>query len=94
LQYIEALFKVLPVILLILTSIFLRKKQFIELETVQDIKKLVVNIPLPALLFMAFSRVNIETPHLIIVMIVFAACLRKAGKMSRLTWLIPCLSPS
>jgi predicted permease len=74
-QYVEALFKVLPVILLILTGIFLRKKQFIGLETVQDIKKLVVNITLPALLFLAFSRVNIEPPHLIIVVIVFAACL-------------------
>lgn len=74
-QYVEALFKVLPVILLILTGIFLRKKQFIGLETVQDIKKLVVDITLPALLFLAFSGVNIEPPHLIIVAIVFGACL-------------------
>jgi len=75
LQYLEALFKVLPVILLILTGIFLRKINLIGLETVQDIKKLVVNLTLPALLFLAFSRVNIEPPHLVIVVIVFSACL-------------------
>ncbi|MEJ2351378.1 MAG: hypothetical protein P8Y03_16445 [Anaerolineales bacterium] len=70
-QFVNALLEVLPVILLILAGIYLRKKQFIKPATVADLKSLVVNITLPALLFLAFSRVDIQPSHLVIVVIVF-----------------------
>jgi predicted permease len=37
-------------------------------------KKLVLNVTLPAVLFLAFSRVNLEARHLLIVGIVFSMC--------------------
>jgi predicted permease len=72
--YIEALSKVLPVILLFLLGAFLNKLHFVRNEAIQDMKKLVLNVTLPAVLFLAFSRVSLETRHLLIVAIVFLAC--------------------
>ena len=72
--YLEALSKVLPVILMILTGVALRRTSFISPTTVQESKKLVVNVTLPALLFLAFSGVDLQGQHLIVVALVFVAC--------------------
>ena len=72
--YIEALSKVLPIILLLLVGVLLNRMQFVRPETVQEIKKLVVNVTLPALLFLAFSQVRLELQYFLIVGFVFAAC--------------------
>ncbi len=73
--YVEAVSKVLPVILLLLFGVFLNRTRFLCPETIQDFKKLVVNITLPALLFLAFSGVNIQPHLLLIVGAIFLACL-------------------
>jgi malate permease and related proteins len=73
-EYLDALSKVMPIILLILLGAFFNKKQFIKPDTIQDIRKIVINISLPALLFLAFSQVNIEPRYLIIIVLVFSAC--------------------
>jgi len=72
--YLTALSKVLPVILLFLLGAFLRQTRFLTEGTVGDFKKLIVNVTLPAVLFLAFSRVGLEPRHLVIVAIVFAGC--------------------
>ena len=53
----------------------LRKTRFLAESTVGDLKKLIVNITLPSVLFLAFAGVNLEGRHLVIVAVVFAACL-------------------
>ncbi len=73
--YLEAFSKVLPVILLFVLGAFLRRTRFLGESTVGDIKKLIVNITLPAVLVLAFAGVNLEGRHLAIVAVVFAACL-------------------
>jgi malate permease and related proteins len=73
--YITALSKVLPVLLLFLLGAYLRRRCFFSLETVQDLKKLVVNVTLPAVLFLAFSGTTLELRQLIVVGLVFAGCL-------------------
>jgi malate permease and related proteins len=73
--YLEALSKVFPIILLILLGIFLNRKQLIQIQTVQELKKLIIFVTLPALLFLAFSRVDIQPHFLIIVALVFFACM-------------------
>jgi malate permease and related proteins len=72
--YMDALSKVIPIILLILLGIFFNRKKVIQPATVQEIKKLIIHITLPALLFMAFSHVDIQPRYLIIVVLVFLAC--------------------
>jgi hypothetical protein len=73
--FLTALSKVLPVFLLILLGVGLRRWRFVGPETVQDLRKLVVNITLPAVLFLAFSQVTLEPQYLLIVAIMFVACL-------------------
>ena len=73
--FLTALSKVLPIFLLILLGVGLRRWRFVGPETVQDLRKLVVNVTLPAVLFLAFSQVTLEPQYLVIVAIMFAACL-------------------
>ena len=72
--FLTAFSKVLPVFLLILLGVLLRRIRLMRPESVADIKKLVVNVTLPAALFLAFSQVTIELHYLLIVVTVFAAC--------------------
>lgn len=67
--------KVLPVILLIIVGHLLRRFRIIKPATIDDIKKLVVNLALPALLFMAFADTEFEMRYLLIFVAVFATCL-------------------
>jgi predicted permease len=71
---IQALSRVLPIILLLLLGVLLNWRRFIRPETVADLKKLVVNLTLPAVLFLAFAQVDLESRHLVIVVLVFAGC--------------------
>ena len=73
--YLEAFSKVLPVILLFILGAFLRRTRFLGESTVGDVKKLIVNFTLPSVLFLAFAGVNLEGRHLVIVAVVFVACL-------------------
>ncbi len=66
--------KVLPIIFLFGLGIFLRRSQFIQEHTVQDLKKVVINISLPAVLFLAFSKVSLQPGYMIIVLVMFTAC--------------------
>ena len=53
--YIDAFSKVLPVILLFILGALLRRTRFLGESTVGDLKKLIVNATLPALLFLALA---------------------------------------
>jgi malate permease and related proteins len=72
--FLESVSKVLPVILLFLLGMLLNRRQFMRPETMADLKNLVIKITLPAALFLAFSRVSLEPRHLIIVGVMFGAC--------------------
>lgn len=72
--YVEAFSKVLPIVLMIVTGVFLRRTGFLAASTVQEFKKLIVNVTLPALLFLAFSGVDLQSQHLVVVALVFVVC--------------------
>ncbi len=67
--------KVFPVILLILLGNLLQRIQFIKEETVAELKKIVVSLSLPALLFMAFAEIRFESRFLLVFIAVFGVCL-------------------
>ncbi|MFZ2358542.1 MAG: AEC family transporter [Anaerolineae bacterium] len=73
--FLTALSKVLPIFLLILLGVALRRWRFLGPETVKDLRKVVVNITLPAVLFLAFSQVTLAPQYLVVVAIMFTACL-------------------
>jgi predicted permease len=71
----NAVLKVLPVLLLILLGYILGRRKFFSPDTQSGLRKLVVNVALPATLFLAFVRVRLELSYLLIVVLVFTACL-------------------
>lgn len=70
----EILSKVLPVIILIILGGFLRKAKFIEQNTISEFKKIVVNITLPATLFLTFAKTTFESRYIMIFLSVFFVC--------------------
>ncbi len=71
---IDALGRVLPILLLFLLGAVLRKRAFLAEATVADLRRFVLAVTLPAALFLTFLRVSLELRYLPIVLIVFAAC--------------------
>jgi len=72
--YLEAFSKVLPVLLLFALGAFFRRTGFLQPAAIQDIRKLIVNVTLPAVLFLAFAAVTLEPRHLAVAALVFALC--------------------
>ncbi len=83
--YLTALSKVLPVLLLILLGAFFRRTGFLSQAAVAGMKKLVVNVTLPAALFLAFAGMTLEGRHLVLVAIVFLLCVL-ALLLARALW--------
>jgi malate permease and related proteins len=70
-----ALAKVLPVLLVIALGVLLRRARVLSASTAGELKKLVVNVTLPALLFLAFAGMGAQARHLALVAVMFLACL-------------------
>jgi len=64
----------LPVILLVLLGFILKQKNFLSDKSISDLKKLVVNLALPMVLFNAFGSMQFQVQYLIIVGFVFLGC--------------------
>ncbi len=73
-QYLIITYNVLPVIFLIIGGRVLGYLDFFAPDTVDELKKIVVNIGLPALLFTAFSSVSFELRYLAVFGLSFLVC--------------------
>lgn len=67
-------FKILPVVLLIALGVVFEKKNFISKEAIGGIKKIVMNVSLPSLLFLTLLGSEVKPEHFVISAVVFAAC--------------------
>jgi hypothetical protein len=70
----DVLFKVVPVLLLFLLGYALGRLNFLSPATQSELKKLVVNVTLPAVLFLAFAGVSLQLRLLVIPVMIFSAC--------------------
>ncbi len=70
-QYLLITYKVLPVIFLIIGGKLLDRLDFLSPGAVDEVKKIVVNIGLPALLFTAFSSVKFQPKYLAVFALMF-----------------------
>lgn len=73
-SYLESLSATLPIVILVILGMLLRKFHFFGENTVNDIKKLVVNISLPLVLLNAFATMVFELRYVWIIVSVFSAC--------------------
>jgi malate permease and related proteins len=73
--HLDALAKVLPVLLVIGLGAALRRARLLGGGAAGELKRLVVGLTLPALLFLAFARLEAEVRTLALVAAVYLACL-------------------
>jgi malate permease and related proteins len=74
-SHLQSFAKVLPVLLVIGLGASLRRFKVLGEGTARELKKLVVNITLPPLLFLAFARLDAQVRYLGVVVVLFGACL-------------------
>lgn len=63
--------KFLPIILLLLIGKAIKRFNFISEPSIKELKKFVVNISLPALLFFSFLNTNFQYKYILIILVVF-----------------------
>ena len=72
--YVDALSRVVPILLLFALGALLRRRRLLQPATVDDLRLIVLNLALPAALFQTFLRVSLEPKYLVIVVSMFIAC--------------------
>jgi len=75
----EIISRVLPILLLITIGFGLRRTNFISESTVGDLRKLVVNLALPAVLFTSFLEIEFDANDVAIVVVTFMLCVALYG---------------
>jgi hypothetical protein len=77
--------RILPIVLLILLGMGMNRWQMIRQQTVDDLKKIVMNLSLPAMLFLSFARTTFSSQYLGVIAAVFLACLVMLGAALAIT---------
>ncbi len=72
---IDAFSRVLPVLLLVGLGALFRRTDFLSAGAIDGLRKLVLNVTLPAALFLAFLDTEMEAKYAVIIISVFGACL-------------------
>jgi predicted permease len=72
---IDAFSRVLPVLLLVGLGALFRRTDFLSAGAIDGLRKLVLNVTLPAALFLAFLNTDMEAKYAVIIISVFGACL-------------------
>ena len=71
----QILCQIIPILLILFLGYLLRAKNFLSEKTIEESKKLVVNITLPCLLFISFLNIEIKFSYTAIFILMFFFCL-------------------
>jgi predicted permease len=74
-QVIQIFSRILPIIFLIVLGNWIRQTNFLPENTVEDLKKLVVNLALPSVLFVSFLGTELKVTYLAIFGLTFFLCI-------------------
>lgn len=66
--------RVIPIFLLIALGYWVQRSQFVRESTVDDLRKIVVSLALPAVLFTSFVQIELQTAYIAIFATIFALC--------------------
>lgn len=69
---ISVLSKILPINFLLCLGVVLKHSAFISKTTIEEIKKLIITISLPALLFFSFLNTDFQVEYIFLVIVIFA----------------------
>lgn len=73
-QTIQIINRVLPILLLISLGLWIRHKEFLTEQTIDELRKIVVNITLPAVLFISFLNIELKSAYFVIFVVLFFIC--------------------
>lgn len=71
--------RVLPILILIGLGAWIRASRFLAESTVEDLKKIAVNLALPAVLFVSFLKVELQPAYLVLIGVIFGLCVALYG---------------
>ncbi|MCB9443972.1 MAG: transporter [Ardenticatenaceae bacterium] len=74
-QTIQIINRVLPILLLLSVGYWIRVKNFLIPATIEDLRKFVVNITLPAVLFISFLEIELKSAYFVIFGFTFLLCI-------------------
>jgi hypothetical protein len=74
-QTIQIINRVLPILLLLSLGYWIRVKHFLAPPTIEDLRKFVVNITLPAVLFISFLGIELKSAYFVIFGFTFLLCI-------------------
>lgn len=78
-QTTQVINRVLPILFLIFLGFWIRRRHFLAENTIEDLRKIVVNIVLPSVLFISFLQIDLELAYLVIFVAVFLLCVALFG---------------
>lgn len=74
-EMILVIMKVLPIILILLLGVWMKKSGFVSADTIRGMKRITLSIALPCILFLTFFKAEMKPELLILSAVIFAACL-------------------
>ncbi len=66
--------RVLPILILIGIGHWIRRRHFLSESTIDDLRKVVVNFALPAVLFISFLNIDLELKYLALFVTLYVVC--------------------
>mgnify|MGYP001157751588 CR=1 FL=1 len=74
-QTIQIINRVLPILFLIFLGYWIRRKAFLTEATIDELRKIVVNLALPAVLFISFLGIELKPSFFVIFGFTFSLCI-------------------
>ncbi len=70
---------VLPILILIGLGYWIRRNGFLDPQTIEALKRIVVNLALPAVLFISFLNIELQSQYLVLFVVMFGVCVALFG---------------
>ena len=67
--------RVLPILMLISLGHWIQRRNFLAASTVEGLKKIAVNLALPAVLFISFLQIELKPAYFVVFCVLFLLCL-------------------
>lgn len=71
--------RVLPILFLIGLGAWIRRNHFVAESTIEDLRKIVVNFALPAVLFISFLNIELELTYFVVFVTLYLLCVTLFG---------------
>jgi malate permease and related proteins len=76
---VQVINRVLPILILILLGQVMRRRNFISEGTLDGLRQIVVNLALPAVLFVSFLQIELKSTYVAVFALIFGLCLGLLG---------------